>query len=195
MFSTINLTEHFEKIDTDGWTHFPLPNHWGELLENAKFYDSTQQFKAAGVSENAQIQENIRNDKIHWLSEKVDLVSEVTFLKELNILRQQLKEYFRIGLNQFECHYAQYPAGHFYHRHSDQKSKDNKRFFSFVYYLNPDWRIEDGGQLVAYTDHKQELFRLNPTGGTFVIFRSDIEHEVLTAHKMRWSIAGWMRTT
>lgn len=194
MFSTINLTEHFEKIDTEGWTQFSLPNHWEDLLKNARFYDNSQQFKAAGLAGEGQIQESIRNDKIHWLSENSEHPSETHFLQQLDFLRHQLKEYFRIGLDHFECHYAMYPVGHFYKRHSDQKSKDNKRFFSCVYYLNPDWKTDDGGQLVAYTPSDQELFRLNPTGGTLVVFRSDIEHEVLPARKPRWSIAGWMRT-
>ena len=62
-------------------------------------------------------------------------------------------------------------------------------------YLNDDWQASDGGELVVYDEHSQEvLHRVLPSAGTLVCFLSEeFPHEVLPAHRDRMSIAGWFR--
>ncbi|MGZ3690372.1 MAG: 2OG-Fe(II) oxygenase, partial [Pseudobdellovibrio sp.] len=37
------------------------------------------------------------------------------------------------------------------------------------------------------------LFKLNPEIGQMLIFKSEVEHEVVPAHKTRYALTGWMR--
>jgi SM-20-related protein len=62
-------------------------------------------------------------------------------------------------------------------------------------YLNPDWQMQDGGQLRVYQPNSDDVVAtVMPEYGTFVIFLSeDFPHEVLAAHRDRYSIAGWFR--
>jgi SM-20-related protein len=81
-----------------------------------------------------------------------------------------------------------------YQRHVDRHKENNARVVSAVCYLNQDWPIEAGGELKLYDSNNQLLLTLPPIGGTLVLFMSaDMPHEVLAAHRSRYSIAGWFR--
>ena len=61
-----------------------------------------------------------------------------------------------------------------------------------VTYLNDDWKLEDGGELVLYFEEGERI--IHPEGGKVVFFKSDeIEHEVKAARRDRLSIAGWLK--
>lgn len=189
-----------QKIDTDGWVKLEIPALWKDLLQNAYELLEQRKFKTAqlnqGMSETAQKTE-IRNDRIHWMEPNQPYNdAETQFADLIKELQEDLKNYFRVSLIENECHYAVYPAGHFYKKHSDQSDMNNKRFFSFVYYLNENWHTSDGGQLVIYNENNPalELKRITPTAGTLILFKSHIEHEVLPSAKKRFSVTGWMRT-
>jgi SM-20-related protein len=69
-----------------------------------------------------------------------------------------------------------------------------QRVLSSVVYLNPNWDIADGGELVLYDTTDSELTRVQPLAGTAVFFMSEeFPHEVLPARRERYSIAGWFR--
>jgi len=118
------------------------------------------------------------------------------YLRWMDSLREALNRELFLGLCEFEAHYAHYPAGAFYRRHVDRHRDSNARVVSAVFYLNPDWPAEAGGEFVMYArDGVQERYRQRPEGGTLVLFMSDdMPHEVLPATQPRWSIAGWFRT-
>ena len=61
-----------------------------------------------------------------------------------------------------------------------------------ISYLNSDWIISDGGQLVI---HQNEIPQnIDPVQGKTVFFKSnEIEHEVMITHKRRMSITGWLK--
>jgi SM-20-related protein len=69
----------------------------------------------------------------------------------------------------------------------------NNRLLSTVFYLNPDWAKNDGGELLLYADKKvSPLLIVPPLFNSCVIFLSDtFPHEVLTSSCDRYSIAGW----
>ena len=66
---------------------------------------------------------------------------------------------------------------------------------SVVVYLNPDWGMDDGGELVIYTDDKvTDGIKVIPSFATIAVFLSeDHLHEVLPTQRDRYSIAGWYR--
>lgn len=194
----ISLTlEQLEHLDQQGWVFLQIPELWQGLLKQATTLQCGNQFKPAEIKTSLSSDQSqlIRNDLIHWVKDDTSIAAEKLFNEQINLMMYQIKDYFRIGLNHFEAHYAIYPQSHFYQRHSDQKKENNKRQFSFVYYLNQEWKPEYGGELVGYHgDTHERKFGVFPYGGTLALFKSDIEHEVCISNSARFSITGWMRT-
>lgn len=136
---------------------------------------------------------SIRGDRSCWLAG--DMVAGGAYLRWMDGLRLRLNRELFLGLDEFEAHYAHYPAGAFYRRHVDRHRDSNARVVSAVFYLNAGWGERDGGELVLHGADDVHLLTLAPRGGTLVLFMSaDMPHEVLPAQRERWSIAGWFRT-
>ncbi|MBC7743355.1 MAG: 2OG-Fe(II) oxygenase [Bdellovibrionaceae bacterium] len=195
MLQTIYLETHLQEIADHGWSVLPIDHQWAQsLAEIARARQKQNEFKTASLAGSAELQLTIRNDQTLWLDAKLNdqLKIEQETLSKLADLQQQLQNFFRIHLSEFECHYAYYETGHFYQRHFDSTEFNNKRIFSFVIYLNDKWQAHDAGELVGYIGQK-ELFRLPPQIGKMILFRSDIEHEVMPTNRPRWSVTGWFR--
>ena len=153
-------------------------------------------FNKAGIGRNSDHQKNeaIRSDEIHWLDSNNQL--ERCFLDYMDELKAYMNKRLYMGLFSYECHFAHYKTGAFYKKHLDAFKGQTNRLLSTVLYLNTNWQVEDGGELVIYDseDHSKELTRVTPNFATFVIFLSDeFPHEVLPAKAQRYSIAGWFR--
>ena len=199
MFSANNLDQflikYFEELNRQSWTLIPIPMDFALQLQNsAKEKRHSNQFKQAGITQSVKPQLNIRNDQIFWLDQTTTYQTPIDRLafEQLEALTQCLKNYFRISLTEFECHYAVFEAGHYYQKHLDTTHENNKRIFSFVIYLNENWEPHDGGQLIGYTQNKK-IFEILPRMGHMMLFKSDLEHEVLATHKTRYSLTGWIR--
>ncbi len=194
MFGTINLESYFSEVADLGWAVLPVDLNFAHLLKQELLQKKEQnQFSAAGLARSVS-EPNIRNDFTCWIDENNASASERKLLQEMARVTEQLKFYFRIGLTHFEAHYALFPKGHFYHKHTDQKNEDNHRFFSFVIYLNDNWKPADGGRLLVY-NQENLIFSMAPELGKMILFRSDIVHEVETSLTDRLSITGWIRTS
>lgn len=153
------------------------------------------QLTRAGIGREGdyQLNDSVRGDAIQWL-ESGDLpVTE--FLSAMDKLRQALNERLFLGLGDYEAHFASYAPGAFYKKHRDAFRGKPGRKVSSVFYLNPDWDLSAGGELVLYDEAgEQELVRVAPECGRLVLFLSeDFPHEVLPAQHSRQSIAGWFR--
>ena len=163
------------------------------ILQSGDFNDSVQRFKKAGIGkkQDAQINEAIRGDYIHWLDRNTSSDAIQVYLNRLNDLTQFLNQSLFLSLKDVEVHLTVYPAGTFYKRHLDQFKKDDHRKLSVICYLNENWTEENGGQLRMHLPGgASDIF---PLAGRLVCFRSDqIEHEVLAANRERLSITGWM---
>jgi SM-20-related protein len=135
---------------------------------------------------------DVRGDFIAWLSEP-ELDAEQLLLARLEALRVALNRGLMAGLEDFQGHFALYPRGAAYARHSDRLAGTDVRAISVALYLNDAWSADDGGELRIYTgaaDHQDVL----PVGGRLVAFQSDrFEHEVLPAGRERMSFTGWYR--
>ncbi len=195
MFGTMNLEIYFSKIAELGWAVVPLDLRFADNLKNElENKKNLNLFKPAALAD-ALTEKSIRNDLTCWIDEKQASEIESKLLHNLKILQEQLKNYFRIALTHFEVHYALFPEGHFYHKHTDQKTNNNHRFFSFVIYLNKNWKPDHQGRLLIYGNSDTVQFQMNPEIGQMIIFRSDLFHEVELSHAERQSITGWFRTS
>jgi SM-20-related protein len=195
VFPANNLQQYFDELAEQDWTLIPVDHAIAlKLRKSAEDKFKAQQFKPATLNRSQTPENSIRNDSIFWLDQSSDLINtdDKEALEQIDKLTYELKEYFRTSLNSSECHYAVYEAGHFYHRHQDSTANNNKRVFSFVVYLNESWNSDNGGQLVGYSG-LEKIFAIEPQMGHMILFKSELEHEVLKTHKARYSLTGWMR--
>jgi SM-20-related protein len=163
------------------------------LLARRNELEEQDAFKKAGIGNQNQFQLNkkIRGDYIRWIEEDTEPNAGTALLSKMRKVMEALNRYCFLGLKDLESHFAVYPAGTGYQRHSDCFKQNAHRVVSFVLYMNEGWKEEDGGQLKIYFDDKEDVV-VNPLAGRLVCFRSEIEHEVLLAHRERNSITGWM---
>lgn len=167
-----------------------------ELLQD--FENETFQKAAIGNKFNEQVVSEVRGDFILWLDRESGGPASSMFLRRIDELIAYLNRTCFLGIAQREFHYAVYPEGSFYQRHLDAFQNDDRRKLSVIVYLNDsDWQEGDGGELVIYPNNStdSEEVKVTPWGGQLVIFESQLlEHEVLPAHRDRFSITGWLKT-
>lgn len=183
------LAEHnFAVVD-----HFLPQDKTRQLLERLLHLREEGELKKAGIGkqQNFQVDKTIRGDYIKWIDPNTAHEITRTFLEKVETLMQYLNRTCYLGLKDYESHFAVYPPGTFYKRHADRFQQKTHRVITFVYYLNPEWTEEDGGILRLYLPEDQ-IKDVVPVAGRLACFRSEIEHEVLLAHKARYSITGWM---
>ena len=181
-----------------GFVHLPvaLPPELSEGLLQHVLAMADEDFRAAGVGRADDFTRNpfVRRDQIRWMSG--DSAVERDYLAWMEQLRVGLNRRLFLGLFDYECHFARYPAGSFYKKHVDAFRGRSNRVLSTVLYLNPGWTLADGGQLLVYPDSTslEPDQQVIPLMGTLVVFLSEkIPHEVALATRLRHSIAGWFR--
>jgi len=195
MLQTINLPHHLNELAEKKWTILELPKTFSLALQSQAICRLQEGlFRPAELAQAKKVVAEVRNDQILWLdAQKIKFTeTEDLLFKNLETLKNEIRNDFRIGLTEFECHYAFYDKGHYYQRHLDSTQDNNKRFFSFVIYLNSDWNKNDGGELVGYENEKI-IFQQQPELGKMVLFQSDLPHEVRTTQRARLSLTGWFR--
>jgi SM-20-related protein len=136
----------------------------------------------------------IRNDSIFWLSPGVSPYQTI-YLQKMDELIGIFNRELYLGLRQFEGHFARYDSSGFYKKHLDQFACNSERLISVITYLNTPL---SGGELRIYSrENPEEVEKdIKPKAGTLVCFLSNqIYHEVLKTEGVRYSIAGWLRTT
>lgn len=192
------LEKIISEIERQGFSYTENLLSSADLILINNFFDENKGvFKPAkvGPSSAKRRDDMIRGDYTFWL-DPLDPIHEftkqITFLNEL---QTTLNARFFLGLKQFECHLAFYPAGTFYKTHSDRFEANSSRSISFVFYLNKEWTKKDGGELVIYDKNHQQLETIYPLPGSFICFLSeDFPHEVRQSLKERRSLTGWMHT-
>lgn len=165
------------------------------LASSAEARFARREFSPAriGARQETQRREEIRGDSICWLAAPL-CAAETELLARFEALRLALNREATLGLFDLELHYARYAPGAAYARHLDQPHGRAQRRISLVLYLNCDWPLTAGGNLRLY-ETRGRYRDIAPCGGRLVLFSSaDREHEVLAADRVRWSLAGWLRT-
>lgn len=194
----VNFVDKYEFI-TDGLAQqgyaicddFLWPELSNDLLQT--LINKRELFKKAGIGKqnNFQLNAEVRGDYISWIEKDSADKSEVIYLQSIEGLMQYVNRSLYLGLKDYELHYAYYPEKTFYKRHSDRFNKTSSRILSLVFYLNENWKAEDGGELMLYPEGKPSV-KIEPIYGRLACFLSDIEHEVLLCHRDRHSITGWI---
>lgn len=191
----LSALEHRGWIVTDNLIPAKLVQ---DLLSEAQEHWAQGQFHDARIGRKQQLAvvADIRGDSILWLDTADHYPATQEIFTLTKMMQDAFNQYFYLGLKHIELHYARYGSGKGYTRHLDQHHQTFHRKITFITYLNPEWRQEDGGELVLYDPLKpsEELQRVLPIAGRTVIFRSELlEHEVLASKKPRWSVTGWFR--
>ncbi|WP_086929885.1 2OG-Fe(II) oxygenase [Agarilytica rhodophyticola] len=170
-----------------------LPEKLSTELLNEVLQSSSTQFTQAGIGRANDYGKNseIRRDSIAWIDSDSDAGKH--WLQWVDGLKIVINRHLMLGLFSFESHFAVYQPGDFYKKHFDAFRGKTNRKLSVVTYLNKNWQSELGGELILYAkDGEQVLSRVCPAFGTLAIFLSEeFPHEVLSASRQRYSIAGW----
>ncbi|MGL4937703.1 2OG-Fe(II) oxygenase [Shewanella sp.] len=149
---------------------------------------------AIGRGIEQQLNADIRRDRIRWL--EAQNPQDALYLDVMAQLKAGLNRRLFMGLFDYESHYAVYQPGAFYKKHVDALKGSQNRILTTVCFLNPDWQAADGGELIIYDEADNELERIAPKMGQFVIFLSErFPHEVMPTLAERRSIAGWFRVS
>jgi SM-20-related protein len=164
------------------------------LQQNILHLQKEEMMTAAGIG-NKEVKDpgqEMRGDKIYWMSKDSGNIYEQQFLQLVDNFIDHLNSTCYTGINAYEFHYAVYEEGSFYKRHKDQFKNDSNRKYSLINYLNENWLEEDGGQLLVYQNETTQ--RVLPQSKTAVFFKSDeMEHEVAKANRTRMSVSGWLK--
>lgn len=173
--------------------NFLAPDIATSLLSDAKTWQSQEAFYAAGIGKLGKhtIKETYRSDTIKWINKDECLPTTKIYVGILESLMSQVSREFFLSLKDYECMFAIYPSGAFYKKHKDQFLQQAHRIISVVLYLNENWQIKDGGQLLIYQD--EEATEVQPIFNRLVFFKSEMWHEVLPCTKERFSVTGWMK--
>lgn len=134
--------------------------------------------------------QSIRGDKIRWIDENCQ--AGQAYVCALQALSKFLNRIYYLGIQECEAHYACYPEGFGYLWHSDNPKGRDERVLSVVYYLNDDWTACDGGA-IELIDKMGKNHSILPCANRLVIFDSNLTHQVQTTHRVRYSIAAWLR--
>jgi SM-20-related protein len=190
-----NMNDWANEFEQNGWIELKnfLPRDTSlNLLEEMNTLQSGEEFRRASIGKDGDKQVNLsqRGDFISWIDPSNALPFASGYLKEISNIISILNRQFYLGIRDYECHYAHYPIGSFYKRHSDRHASGSSRIVSSVFYLNEGWQEGNGGELVIYNEERMST--IQPELGTLVLFLSEIEHEVLPTHRDRKSITGWM---
>jgi SM-20-related protein len=175
-----------------------LPNDLSTLLSQHINALPKEDFQRAGIGRGNDytIDGFIRTDEVSWITNKSEAGCE--WIKWIATLQSFLNRHLFLGLYSFESHFSHYAKGDFYKKHKDAFNGEGNRVLSVVVYLNENWSLTDGGELVIYNEQWRGSdigqATVTPSLGTIVVFLSEeFPHEVLPAKCDRYSIAGWFR--
>lgn len=173
-----------------------VPAHISQVLLEKIQSTQAHELKAASIGRGVEQQLNpdIRRDRIQWLEEHNE--PDGQYLELMTQLKNGLNRRLFMGLFDYESHYAVYQPGAFYKKHVDALKGSQNRILTTVFFLNPHWKEADCGELIIYDEQDNELERIAPKMGHFVIFLSErFPHEVRQTLAQRNSIAGWFRVS
>ena len=165
------------------------------LRQNLIKLEKAEMMRSAGIGNNqdADAKQQWRGDKIFWIDNDTNEVSERAFLDQVDDFILYLNNSCYTGINAYEFHYALYETGSSYQRHRDQFQNNTERKFSLINYLNTDWLEEEGGELWVYQEGS--TVKILPLMQKAVFFKSDFsEHEVRKSTRPRMSITGWLKS-
>jgi SM-20-related protein len=150
--------------------------------------------RPAGVSAARVVDPRIRRDAILWLDPADPDPALAPVLAGFAALMAELNRAAWLGLTRFDLQLAAYPGdGAGYQRHRDALAGAqvrSPRRVTSIYYLNPDWVPEHGGELAIFG--QRDVFSVSPIADRLLIFLSDrVDHEVRPAFAPRLALTAW----
>lgn len=149
--------------------------------------------RPAGIRRGADRTEDtsVRGDSITWVTQQEPGTALGALWEAFAALGQALSAGAYLGLGKFDLQLAWYPGqGARYVRHRDAFPGQSNRRVTAIFYANPDWRSEHGGQLRLFLE--EGTLEVAPTLDRLVVFLSErLEHEVLPAHAPRLALTAW----
>ncbi|MEJ2307908.1 MAG: 2OG-Fe(II) oxygenase [Gammaproteobacteria bacterium] len=169
-----------------------------QLRRHAHSHLEADGFIPAGIGNGSrhEMDRERRSDLIRWIDPQDAEYGQLCG-ERFETLRLAVNARLYLGLFDLETHFAIYPPGAFYEKHLDQFRHGGRRKLTIILYLNREWRSDDGGQLLLYTNGNDdsEPVAVLPRAGTLVCFLSELfPHEVLPSRRERLSLTGWYRT-
>jgi SM-20-related protein len=153
------------------------------------------QLSAARVGRGAGRQHapEVRGDRTRWLTRSSS--EPLAALFELfDQIAANLRERAWLGIEDYEVQLALYPgAGERYAPHRDAFAGQGRRRATAIYYLNPHWQPEDGGELqLAPSPGEPTPPPIAPLLDRLVLFLAErVEHEVRATRAPRWAATAW----
>jgi len=200
--------EDFVELDEKGYIikdHYLGENKLHQVWEEAKTLLANGKLSPAGMGTGGEHWQSAkaRSDLVIWLNTVLEsswdnqgIEAIRSLIKNLDEIRLQLNEDINFNSDKFQSHLTCYPGeGARYMRHIDAYKGASTRRLTLLYYLNPDWKKGDGGELRIYhpNNNQDELSSdIEPIGDRLVIFQSRVlEHEVLPTYIHRYALTVW----
>jgi Rps23 Pro-64 3,4-dihydroxylase Tpa1-like proline 4-hydroxylase len=167
-----------------------------------KYLKNENKLKSAGMStgDTKWNDKSIRGDLHLWIHDTKKYENEcphmVKLLNKINSLKEELNENCKFNSNKVQMQVTCYPGNNTrYVKHLDSKKEGPDRRITCLFYCNPNWIKEDGGELRVYKDDSQNLkdfVDISPLCDRLLIFQSRrLIHEVLETKKDRFAITSW----
>jgi SM-20-related protein len=134
-----------------------------------------------------------RGDQICWLAPAEGPAEAGPLFSALEALRGELLTSCFLSVGNPEVQVALYPGrGEGYVRHRDAFRGHRNRLVTSIWYGNPDWRSELGGQLRVWGAGPP--CDIEPVLDRWVLFLSEeLEHSVLPCMGPRLAVTAWYR--
>jgi SM-20-related protein len=133
-----------------------------------------------------------RGDEITWLERQQSGPILALLCRCFDQLGEDLRRCAYLDLRGFDLQLARYRGdGVRYVRHRDAFSVHPRRRVTAIYYLNPGWRSEHGGELRVYESGVAPR-EVAPLLDRCVVFLSErLEHEVRPCFAERFALTAW----
>jgi SM-20-related protein len=147
--------------------------------------------------------ESKRSDRVTFLkvNEVQDSPNFAQHIRWMEQVRENLEIKLKLGMEKSTFMLAEYPGeGARYVKHRDSAPSDYAgRKLTCIYYLNPNWIPEHGGELHLWPNHMvvddeaevEPVRIIPPIIDRLVVFRSFMEHEVKPAFSCRMALTAW----
>eukprot|EP01114_Cavostelium_apophysatum_P023867 TRINITY_DN9130_c0_g1_i2.p1 TRINITY_DN9130_c0_g1~~TRINITY_DN9130_c0_g1_i2.p1 ORF type:complete len:155 (+),score=31.03 TRINITY_DN9130_c0_g1_i2:375-839(+) len=141
---------------------------------------------------------SVRGDEITWLNnEKREALKDSAptmyeLLFKIESMRKELNETCEFDSHHMQSQLACYPGnGTHYAKYLDAYVGGTTRRVTILYYLNFDWKPENGGCLRVHNVDGTTR-DVEPIGDRLVLFQSPrVWHEVMPAYAHRFAIGTW----
>lgn len=151
--------------------------------------------RAAGVGREGRRDASIRGDQLCWMEKSQAGPGVRALMTELERLRQFVNRELYLGLARYELQLAHYAAGsQGYQRHLDAFRGGGNRLLTAIFYLNPQWSPDHGGELALYLPSGE--LRVEPLHNRLLVFLAEeVEHAVLPVSASRLALTAWFHRT